>query len=317
MPPPPLTVSVLAPLTPALERVKAMLFRPFALDKWLIIGFAAWLAHLGRANGSFPGLRFGGGRGAPLRSVLEQAREYVVNNLSWIVPLAAAIGFGLLVLWLVFLWLNSRGQFLFLHCTALNRAEILEPWSRFGRQADSLFLFRAALGLIHLGLNLPLVIWGIWTVNQMITTPEGPLLGPVLRLLAVIAGIAAMAVAFSVVRFLMIDFVVPVMFLHRTRCLAAWRALLGVLASNILDFVLFGLFSLVLTIAIGLATATLVLATCCLAGCLLAIPYIGTVALLPVLAFRRCYSLYYLAQFGPDWDVFAQPGPAAPVSGSV
>jgi len=36
--------------------------------------------------------------------------------------------------------------------------------------------------------------------------------------------------------------------------------------------------------------------------------------LLPVLIFKRAYSLYYLAQFGPEYDVFPQPAaaPAAP-----
>jgi hypothetical protein len=33
------------------------------------------------------------------------------------------------------------------------------------------------------------------------------------------------------------------------------------------------------------------------------IPYVGTVALLPILAFKRAYSLYYLAQFGSKYDV--------------
>jgi hypothetical protein len=35
------------------------------------------------------------------------------------------------------------------------------------------------------------------------------------------------------------------------------------------------------------------------------IPYLGTVLMLPILVFERSYSLYYLAQYGPEWDVFA------------
>jgi hypothetical protein len=49
--------------------------------------------------------------------------------------------------------------------------------------------------------------------------------------------------------------------------------------------------------------------TCCIAGCLMALPYVGTVALLPVLVFKRSYSIYYLAQFGPAYNVFP-PAPA-------
>jgi hypothetical protein len=51
--------------------------------------------------------------------------------------------------------------------------------------------------------------------------------------------------------------------------------------------------------------------TCCIACCLVIIPYIGTVLLLPLLAFTRSYSLYYLAQYGPHYDVFP-PAPPAP-----
>ena len=37
--------------------------------------------------------------------------------------------------------------------------------------------------------------------------------------------------------------------------------------------------------------------------------------LLPVLVFNRAYALHYLAQFGPNYDVFTPPSaPAPPVS---
>jgi len=58
---------------------------------------------------------------------------------------------------------------------------------------------------------------------------------------------------------------------------------------------------------IGFIVVAAVLVTCCIAGCLLALPYLGTVLLLPVLVFKRGYSIHYLAQYGPDYDVFA-PG---------
>jgi len=37
-------ISVTEPVSPALERVKTMLFKPFDLGKWFTIGFCAWLA---------------------------------------------------------------------------------------------------------------------------------------------------------------------------------------------------------------------------------------------------------------------------------
>ena len=60
----------------------------------------------------------------------------------------------------------------------------------------------------------------------------------------------------------------------------------------------------------GIIAMVATCATCCIA----AIPYLGTVILLPLLVFIRCYSLCFLEQLGPDWQFFARPVPeiAAP-----
>ena len=107
------------------------------------------------------------------------------------------------------------------------------------------------------------------------------------------------------------DFVVPVMYLRGGTCLAAWREFAALLAAHPGTFILYLLFQIVLGIAIGAIVLMAVLITCCILGCVMALPFIGTVVLLPVLVFKRAYSLYYLAQFGPNYDVFPKP-PAAP-----
>ena len=48
-------ISVVEPISPALEHVKRMLFQPFDLGKWFVIGFCAWLAYLGEAGGGSGG----------------------------------------------------------------------------------------------------------------------------------------------------------------------------------------------------------------------------------------------------------------------
>jgi hypothetical protein len=42
---------------------------------------------------------------------------------------------------------------------------------------------------------------------------------------------------------------------------------------------------------------------------LLAVPYLGTVLLLPILVFERAYSVHFLAQFGPSFNVFSAAAP--------
>ena len=80
---------------------------------------------------------------------------------------------------------------------------------------------------------------------------------------------------------------------------------------------LYLLFQIVLTMAMGALIVMAVLLTCCIAGCLMLLPYLGTVLLLPVLVFKRAYSLYFFAQFGPEYDVFPAlvPPAAAPAPG--
>ena len=68
-------------------------------------------------------------------------------------------------------------------------------------------------------------------------------------------------------------------------------------------------FQIVLGMAIGIIVFGAMIITCCIAGCLMILPYIGTVLLLPVLVFKRSYSLYFLRQFGPGYDVFPPAPP--------
>ena len=78
-------------------------------------------------------------------------------------------------------------------------------------------------------------------------------------------------------------------------------------------FFLYVLFRIVIGMVIGVIVVAAVCVTCCCACCIFALPYVGTVALLPVLVFERSYSLYYLRQYGREYDVFSPPSePAEP-----
>ena len=50
---------------------------------------------------------------------------------------------------------------------------------------------------------------------------------------------------------------------------------------------------------------------CCATCCIGALPYLGTVVLLPAIVYLRCFSLDCLAQFGPRYDVWTVDVPAA------
>ena len=87
MPPQPTSVSVTSPISPAIDRVKRQLFQPFDAGKWFVVGFCAWLAHLGE-NGGGTGFNWSsghhGGGGGNFRHELQHAKEYGfdVNRLA-------------------------------------------------------------------------------------------------------------------------------------------------------------------------------------------------------------------------------------------
>ncbi len=312
---PPREINVVEPISPALERVKRVLFQPFDLGKWCIIGFCAWLAFLGERGGCGAGFNGpgGGGHGGNFRHDFEQAKDYVLSNLEWIIPLAAFLVVVILGLGLLFLWLNSRGKFMFLHCVALDKAEVSKPWSQFAHEGNSLFLFRLGLALIGWVLTVPLVVLIVVMIFRMVQRGE-PDVGGILGAAGLALMLIAVAIVFAIIRKLTTDFVVPIMFLRRSRCLKAWRELWSLLSANAGQFILYFLFSIVLAMVIGLMVMVVMFATCCCC-CLMLLPYVGTVLLLPVLMFKRCYSLCFLAQFGPEYDVFppaAPPMPSAP-----
>lgn len=310
-------ISVTAPISQALDRVKRVLFQPFDLGRWFIIGFGAWLAHLGEqgwgGGGNYGGGSHHGGPGGPnIQHALERAKDYLVSNLWWIGPVVVALVVLGLVLWVVFTWLSSRGKFMFLHCVALNKAEVLVPWEQFAGAGNSLWRFRLGLGLVGMVVMLPLLALIVVPVLKMVTR-GAPNAAGILVAAGALLMIIAVAIGFAVIGKLLTDFVVPLMFLRGTKCLAGWGELRGLLVAHIGSFVLYFLMQIVLGLAIALMVLVVVLATCCIAGCFMVIPYLGTVLLLPVLVFKRAYSLHFLAQFGPEYDVYPPDATQAPL----
>jgi len=309
-------VSVIDPVTPAIDRVKLILFRPFDLRKWFVIGFCAWLAYLGGGGGGGGG---GGRGGGPpynvphkqnqateqIKQGIETAKYYVSNNLYWIIPVTVTVVVLIILIGLLVAWLNSRGKFMFLHCVATNKAEVAVPWHKFRQQGNSLFLFRIVLGIISFVVVVVPVIGIIVLVIMMVSgSAPGIVSIPGIIILGLIVFI--LSILLFLVKKFTFDFVVPIMFLRMSSCTACWREFMTILSANKLRFTLYLLFQIVIKIVIGAMVGIGFCIGCCFccASCLLLVPYIGTVILLPVLVFTRAYSLCYLQQFGPDSDVF-------------
>jgi len=209
-----------------------------------------------------------------------------------------------LVLLILWLWIVARGRFVFIDCLVRNRAAIAEPWREFRREGNRFFIFLIVLMLASLvlaalfgGLIFGLLV--LWRNYRVSSVPA----------LFVVVPIAVFGwVAFAVVVNLITYFMPPVMYTRRCSPVDAVRAILQLIFDDPAPFILFILFMIALWIGWIMLGCLVTCATCCLAS----LPYVGTVIVLPVPVLFRSFSLLFLRQFGPGWDVWAKiPVPAA------
>jgi len=311
----PVAIKLTDPAKRAWERMVLILFRPFNIGKWFALGFSAWLASLGEGGGSF-NTGGGGGSGSGtggdvsvdgMLTGMEEAwapvREFFQQYGGIVIAVVAVVVLAMVALGIVFLWLRSRGKFMLLDNVLRNQAEVTEPWRMWKQHANSLFRWSLGYGIVCLvitlgllGLSWPLVIKPCVEARAFVSASAGGI--ATIILLFLVFGM----VTFYISRFLN-DFIMPIMYRHDLTATEAWRKFLGLYHANIGRFLVYGLFVMVLQMCAGVAILAAVLVTCFIAGCLMGIPYLGAVLLLPVTVFFRLYGVEYLAQYGGDFVV--------------
>lgn len=298
-----MSTSVFNLIGPALERTKQTLFRPFDLGKWFVIGFGCWLAQL-----------LDGGSGSWLQSSLNlgddaDALARAPELPSWLhwgtlgVGMIVFLVLAALVLLVVLTWVSSRGKFIFLDNVAKNRAAIAEPWHRFSAESGSLFLWRLGFGLVALLLVALMVAVGLaaGAASWWMEPPSGlAIFGAILLALAVLA----LALFLATVTLFLDSFVVPIMALESSSTSEAWGRFLSLFRREPGAFLLYLLLVVVVHVLLAVAVMVVGFGTCCLGFLFLAIPYVGTVVLLPVYVFLRALSLELLAAIEPRFNAF-------------
>src|ERR1700688_1712889 len=132
-------IEIFKPFGEAFELMKKILFQPFDLGKWCVIGFAAFLSgHFAAGGFNFP-TRFANFQ--PYRPDRNINFPDLAQWKPWL-PLAIVAFVLFIVLFIiVFTWLRSRGNFIFTDCIVRNRGAIAEPWHEYRREGNSYFLF--------------------------------------------------------------------------------------------------------------------------------------------------------------------------------
>src|SRR5262245_34114629 len=145
----------------AIGHVKTVLLRPFDMGRWVMLGFIAFLAYLGRGGTSF-GYRQGLGSDEQVGDSMRKVVLWMMDHRIETAILLFVIFFVLLVISVILQWLQSRATFVYIDCIATNRAELVRPWKEHRDAADSYFFWRLIFGfccgLVNLLLLLPFII---------------------------------------------------------------------------------------------------------------------------------------------------------------
>lgn len=283
-------IEIFKPFGEAFELMKKILFQPFDLKKWLVIGFAAWLASLGAGGGG--NFNFPDGEHKEVDKLNEAIGQIPQPILITGICVLVCIVLLLIVL---FAWLRARGRFILVDCIVHNRAAIAVPWKEFRAEGNSFFLFSLIVALVVV---LMIVIAGLALI-----VPFMPWRGqaePGIGFWIGISLTAFISVCLIFVWTLATQLMVPIMYRQRCRARLAFAQAVDLVTSHPGPILLYVLFLLLLAVAVFMLSCAVTCATCCIAM----IPYVGTVILLPIPVTLGAFSLLFLRQFGSDYDVW-------------
>src|SRR5437588_2601631 len=292
-------IEILTPFNLALQWTTQVLFRPFDLEKWLVIGFAAFLSHLagGGTGFNFNPASFRNRGNWDFRTTSHNFYSTSDHVSLWLILFVTAAIFVIVIaVVLVLLWIGCRGRFILVDWVVRNRGSIKEPWREFREVANSFFGFLLAVVLLFVVMALvagsPFILW---LALQHGDVNFGPVI--VLGLGLWIAFVFVFALAWGLIS----QFMIVTMYRRRCGAVEAFRSTVSLIMSDPVPFILYILFLFVLSILVAMVSCIATCVTCCIA----AIPYVGTVILLPLYVFLAAYPLLFARQFGPDWDAWA------------
>jgi hypothetical protein len=299
-------IEIFNPFGEAFERTKKMLFRPFDFKKWLVMGFAAFIA------GHSGGVGFGNFNPEAFKanSYRANSRLHFLQVETWATAIiVVAVIVVLLALFLVLTWVISRGRFVFADCVVKDRAAIVEPWREFRREGNSYFLFALAVAfgsILVFGSLISLVFLPGFVARGRFALGVGSGIGlGCIVLLWLVAGVFIGIVSV---------FMVPVMYRQRCVAMEAFPQVARLFLNHPWPFILLILFTIVLFLALIIIGTIVTCATCCIGG----LPYVNSVLLLPLYVCFVGFRFFFLRQFGNEFDVwngvlpFAIPPPPLP-----
>jgi len=301
-------ISVIDAARDAIAHTRRHLF-PFRFEKWLVLGFLAFLDQCGRGGG-------GGGGGqwrthgsewprGPWPHGAEDVPAALLRLSDWLSLHAAAVALavigGLVVLaglMAVVLWVNARGSFMYLDNVASGRADVSRPWREHALSSSSYFGWRFGLSLAVVfvllfagGLVLAAAMaWARGRIEGVTAVLAAFGLVPVVLLLAL--AVPVLVLAGLALR----DFVAPLQLTTGLPCGQAARVLEQLLTQHPGAFLLY----LLVKLGVIVASGVVVVVGGCLTCCLGFLPVVMQTVFQPLFFFERAFPLFLLRQMGHD-----------------
>jgi hypothetical protein len=295
----PLRASPIDAAQQAFEHTRRMLF-PFRFERWLALGFMAFLDQCGRGGGGVnipnPGGGWNGGGGSGGRADITRAAEWLGDHVGVVVLVTAVVLTLVIGLTALVLWIGSRGVFMYADNVATGRSDVARPWREHRERANSLFAWRFLISLASIvAVLLLLLMAGL----LMLAFARGRLPGAtalMLGLLGLLPMLLVLAVSVSLISVALRDFVAPLQMHLGISCGAAARVCWDLVRSQPGAFVLY--------VVLKIAWVFLVVIALMIAGCLTCccgfLPVVAQTLLQPAFYFERAWSLFLLRQLGYD-----------------
>jgi hypothetical protein len=305
-----MNIIYIEPLSRAWNKMKTALFNPFDINKWFVVGFNAFLAGLADGHHGSSSSRWT--EKIRFREFIDfpnKAWDWLISHPGWFIAIIF-VGLCAVIIGITLLWLSSRGKFMFLDNIVHNKAEIAKPWREFQREGNSLFLWRLVFGLIVLVLLSGFAVFFFMTASALFAGSSDSRL-PLVFIVGMGFLFLFVFVVIGYISLFLNDFVTPIMYKNNIPATQAWGRFLSLFERHFFYFIIYGL--LVLGLMIGFVVVVVIagLVTCCIGWLLLVIPYIGTVVTLPFWYTLRAFSLEFLGQFGPEYELFPPSGGSA------
>ncbi|MBT3385709.1 MAG: hypothetical protein HN778_15710 [Prolixibacteraceae bacterium] len=297
-------ISYSGPLSNGWNRMKKALFQPFDINKWIRVGFTAWLAGFTDCNGGSGGNSSGKGKADwdEFFSFPETAHNWLLDNPIWFNLIILGVIF-LFILITVITWLSSRGKFMFLHNVVNNKQDISFPWREYGKEGNSLFVWNFFVGWFVCAAFIVFLVY-CFTTSKNLYYGDFPDIAVFWSITTMIFMFIGLIIIFGYHSLFLKDFVVPIMYKQRVGVIRGWANFLTLFGRHFFTFIIYGLFIFVLGIAVVITVVLFALITCCIGLLLMAIPFVGAVILLPVSYTFRAFSVEFLGQFGEKYNLF-------------